>query len=166
MKSLYLKCYITFRSMTIFSNTPHSSDITLTRDLDNKLNLVTQFDILSHSERLQWDICNGCGIPAEDAYSSAHLVYSKFGLACSSIETSLSETCHLFGLCITLFYLHMINPVEDKIFSIKHTLFLPLSSIFNIHYILLTRHFQLCHNMTCSTFLLLIYLICMENICC
>ena len=39
-------------------------------------------------------ICNGCGIPREDAYSSGHLVLSHFGTCmCSYVETDFSWTC-------------------------------------------------------------------------
>ena len=40
------------------------------------------------------NICNGCGMPTEDAYSSGHLVLSHFGTCkCSNVETNISWTC-------------------------------------------------------------------------
>ena len=43
-------------------------------------------------------ICNGCGMPTEDAYSSGHLVLSHFGTCiCSNVETNLSRTCLVSG---------------------------------------------------------------------
>ena len=40
------------------------------------------------------NICNGCGMPTEDAYASGHLVLSHFGTCkCSNVETNLSWTC-------------------------------------------------------------------------
>ena len=45
------------------------------------------------------NICNGCGMPIEDAYSSGHLVLSHFGTCKSShVETNLSWTCLVSGL--------------------------------------------------------------------
>ena len=44
------------------------------------------------------NICNGCGMPTEDAYSSGHLVLSHFGTCmCSNVETNLSWTCLVSG---------------------------------------------------------------------
>ena len=47
----------------------------------------------SNYECFQWNICNGCGMPAGNAYPSGHLVPSPFlGLACVSIvETRFLE---------------------------------------------------------------------------
>ena len=45
------------------------------------------------------NICNGCGMPTEDAYSSGHLVLSHFGTCkCSNVETNTSWTCLVSGL--------------------------------------------------------------------
>ena len=44
-------------------------------------------------------MCNGCGMPAEDACSSGRLVLSHFGTCmCSNVETNLSWTCLVSGL--------------------------------------------------------------------
>ena len=59
--------------------------------------LLTKFDITEY--RFPWGICNGCGMPSGDAYSSGHLVLSHFGTCmCSNVETSLSWACLVSGL--------------------------------------------------------------------
>ena len=61
--------------MKIYSDTLHWSDQALHQffyaitDLD----LITDFDFLPYCERFPWNICNGYGMPTEDAYSSGHL---------------------------------------------------------------------------------------------
>ena len=63
------------------------------------LDLTTEFDFLPNCERFPKNICNGCGMPTEDAYSSRHLVLSLVGTCkCSNVETNLSWTCLIFGL--------------------------------------------------------------------
>ena len=63
------------------------------------LDLITEFDFLPNCVRFPWNICNGCGMPTEDAYSSGHLVPSHFGTCvCSNVETNLSWTCLVSGL--------------------------------------------------------------------
>ena len=43
------------------------------------------------------NICNGCGMPTEDAYYSGHLVLSHFGTCkLSNVETNLSWTFLVF----------------------------------------------------------------------
>ena len=43
-------------------------------------------------------VCNGCGMPTEDAYSSGHLVLSHFWTCmCSNVETNLSWICLVSG---------------------------------------------------------------------
>ena len=62
-------------------------------DLDN----ITEFDFLPNCARLPKNICNGCGIPKEDAYSSGHLVLFHFGTCmCSNVEANLSPELVLF----------------------------------------------------------------------
>ena len=49
--------------------------------------------------RFPYNICNGCGMPTEDAYSSGHLVLSHFGTCkCSNVETNVSLACLASGL--------------------------------------------------------------------
>ena len=63
------------------------------------LDLITEFDFLPNCTRFPWNICNRCGMPTEDAYSSGHLVLSHFGTCmCSNVETNLSWTCLVSGL--------------------------------------------------------------------
>ena len=58
--------------------------------------LVPQWQCISSSV---FYICNGCGMPTEDAFSSGHLVLFDFGTCmCSDVETNLSWTCLLSGL--------------------------------------------------------------------
>ena len=55
------------------------------------LDLITEFDFLPNCVRLPYNICNGCGMPREDAHSSWHLVLSHFGTCmCSNVETNYS----------------------------------------------------------------------------
>ena len=59
--------------------------------------LFTDFDVIT-VHRFPWGICNGCGMPTGDAYSSGHLVLSHFGTCmCSNVETNLSWTCLVSG---------------------------------------------------------------------
>ena len=59
--------------------------------------LLIEFDITEY--RFPWGICNGCGMPTGDAYSSGHLVLSHFGTCkCSNVETNISWTCLVSGL--------------------------------------------------------------------
>ena len=61
--------------------------------------LITEFDFLPNCTRFPWNICNGCGMPTEDAYSSGHLVLSHFRFACVLMSRpSLSWTCLVSGL--------------------------------------------------------------------
>ena len=58
----------------------------------------TDFDVITEY-RFPKGICNGCGMPTGDAYSSGHLVLSHFGTCmCSNVETNLSWTCLVSGL--------------------------------------------------------------------
>ena len=59
--------------------------------------LLIEFDITEYT--FPWGICNGCGMPTGDAYSSGHLVLSHFGTCmCSNVETNISWTCLVSGL--------------------------------------------------------------------
>ena len=60
--------------------------------------LFTEFDVITEY-RFPYGICNGCGMPTGDAYSSGHLVLSHFRTCiCSYVETNLSWTCLVSGL--------------------------------------------------------------------
>ena len=82
------ECYMTFWMMTTYSDIDRTLHQFLTI---NDLDLITEFDFLPNCARFPWNICNGCGMPTEDAYSSGHLVLSHFGTCmCSNVETNLS----------------------------------------------------------------------------
>ena len=60
--------------------------------------LFTDFDVITEY-MFPKSICNGCGMPTGDAYSSGHLVLSHFGTCkCSNVETNISWTCLVSGL--------------------------------------------------------------------
>ena len=69
----------------------HWSDITPICAFVTGLDLITDFDFLPNCVRFPQSICNGCGMPTKDAYSSVHLVLSNFGTSmCFNVETNLS----------------------------------------------------------------------------
>ena len=78
----------------------HNIDRTLHQFLAiTDLDLITEFDFLPNCARFPENICNVCGMPTEDAYSSGHLVLSHFGTCmCSNVETNISWTCLVSGL--------------------------------------------------------------------
>ena len=51
-----------------------------------------------------WSICNGCGMPAGNAYPSGHLVPSPFfeTCLCSNCLDQIPRTCHVFTRLFTL----------------------------------------------------------------
>ena len=90
-----LECCTTF---WICSDTLYWSGITPIFDPITDLDLITEFDFLPNCKRFPQNICNGCGMPTEDAYSSGHLVLSHFGTCkCSNVETNISWTCLVSG---------------------------------------------------------------------
>ena len=97
MRSPSPECYTTFCMMT-YTVTP-SIDRTLHQFWTvTDLGLITEFDVLPICARFPWNICNGCGMPTEDAYFSGHLVLSNFGICmCSNVETNRSWTCLVSG---------------------------------------------------------------------
>ena len=51
------------------------------------LHLITEFDVLPNYARFPWNICSGCGMLTENAYSSGHLVLFHFGTCmCSNVD--------------------------------------------------------------------------------
>ena len=63
------------------------------------LDLITEFEFLPNCTRFPYNICNGCGMPTDDAYPSGHLVLSHFWTCmCSNVEINLSWTCFVSGL--------------------------------------------------------------------
>ena len=73
--------YTTFWMMTICSDTLNSPEITPICDPITVLDHITECEFLPNCERFRTNICNGCGMPTEDAYSSGHLVLSLSELA-------------------------------------------------------------------------------------
>ena len=61
------------------------------------LDLITKFDFLPNCARFPQIICNGCGMPTEDAYSSGHLVLSHFGTSCVLMSRPISSEPALFA---------------------------------------------------------------------
>ena len=90
------ECYTTFWMMTIYSDTLHWSGITPHFDPNTNLDLITEFDFLPNCEKFPYNICNGCGMPKEDAYSSGHLVLSHFGTCRCSYVGPVSPELVLF----------------------------------------------------------------------
>ena len=89
--------------------------------------LLTKFDITEY--RFPWGICNGCGMPSGDAYSSGHLVLSHFGTCmCSNVETNLFWTCLVSGPLnfehpsVLLFCFAVLKLIEIVIFWVYYTI--------------------------------------------
>ena len=79
--------------MTTYSDTLHWEDITPIFD-HYWSGPYYQIWLLPNCARFPLNICNRCGMPTEDAYSSVHLVVSHFGTCiCSNVETHLSWSC-------------------------------------------------------------------------
>ena len=91
MRSPSPECYTTLSMMTTYSEP--SIDRTLHQCLTvTDLDLITEFDFLLNCLRFPENICNGCGMPTEDAYSSGQLVLTNLGTCmCSNVETKTPE---------------------------------------------------------------------------
>ena len=65
------------------------------------IRLCTELDLLPNFEWFPWSICDGCGMPTGDAYSSGHLVPSLLDLHMFFLlRPILFRTCRYFtGLC-------------------------------------------------------------------
>ena len=94
-----MSSYTTFWMMTIYSDTLQWSGITPIFDPFTDLDLITKFDFLLICEMFPQNICNGCGMPTEDAYSSGHLVLSHCGTW--EFQTSLGTSGFFFFLLLT-----------------------------------------------------------------
>ena len=84
------ECYITFCDLTINNDNP-----LLTK-------LCTELDLLPNFDRFPENICDGCGMPTGDFYSSGHLVPSLVYLHnyVLLVETNpFLRTCCFSGLC-------------------------------------------------------------------
>ena len=96
MKTPSHECYMTFRSLTKYNDNPQ-----LIR-LYTNLWPFSELDRLPNYERFPKNICNGCGMPTGDTYSSGHPASSHEGLAYVLLvkTTPFSRTCRSFpGLC-------------------------------------------------------------------
>ena len=83
--------YTNLWRMTLYSDTLHWSEITKFFDPATDLDLIIEFDFLPICSRFPYNICNGCGMPTKDAYSSGHLLLTHFlTCMCSNVETNLS----------------------------------------------------------------------------
>ena len=56
-------------------------DLTIYNDYTLLIRLCTELDLLPNFEWFPQNICDGCGMPTGDAYSSGHLVLCLLGLA-------------------------------------------------------------------------------------
>ena len=89
MKFLSHKCEMTFCDLIIYNDNPLL------------IRLCTELDLLPNFEWFPWNICDGCGMPTGDAYSSGHLVPSLWDLHMFYLlRPILFRTCRYFtGLC-------------------------------------------------------------------
>ena len=79
----------------------YSSNRNHTTYLWRLLNMTFTEIYITDFERFQQNICNGCGMPTGDAYSSGHLIPSLWDLHMFYLlRPILFRTCHYFtGLC-------------------------------------------------------------------
>ena len=91
------ECKMTFWSLTN-SDFPTNQTFHQFHDLDTELDLH-RFDY----EWFPWSICNGCGMPAGNAYPSGHLVPSHHcgTCLCSNCWDQIPRTCHVFTRLFT-----------------------------------------------------------------
>ena len=88
--------------------------------------LITEFDFLTYCVRFPWNICNGCGMPTEDAYSSGHLVLFYFrtciGFKCRDqflLNLSCSRTFEFrTSLSISLLLSYIVISMQDSRLSV------------------------------------------------
>ena len=76
-------------------------DLTIYNDNPLLIRLCTELNLLPNFEWFPWSICDGCGMPTGDAYSSRHLVPSLWDLHMFYLlRPILFRTCRYFtGLC-------------------------------------------------------------------
>ena len=87
---------MTFWSLTN-SNLPTNQTFHQFHDLD------TDFDLRRNHEWFPWSICNGCGMPAGNAYPSGHLVPSPHFRTCLCYNCwdQSPRICHVFTRLFT-----------------------------------------------------------------
>ena len=96
------------------------------------LDPITEFEFLPNYARFPLEICNGCGMPTEDAYSSRHLVLSHFGTCmCSNVETNLSWTylvCRLlsFEHPSVILFCFKASKCRGNGFNFRFTILMPI----------------------------------------
>ena len=94
MRSLSPKWYPIFLRMTIYSDILHWTDVTSMFDPVTDLDRFPEFDFLRNCRKFPYDVCNGCSMHTEDAYSSGHLIMCQLGTCkCSNVDTNLSWIC-------------------------------------------------------------------------
>ena len=97
-----------------------------------RVNVLTFIPNLTFTdyEWFPWSICNGCGMPAGNAYPSGHLVPSPIvGLACAPIvetrflELAMSLLDFSHRILIGTFSIMLDSPTreEGKVIDIKQT---------------------------------------------
>ena len=76
-------------------------DLTIFNDNPLLIRLCTELDLLPNFEWFPYNICDGCGMPTGDAYSSGHLVPSLWDLHMFYLLRPIFfRTCRYFtGLC-------------------------------------------------------------------
>ena len=80
------KCLMTFYVLIIYNDNPLL------------IRLCTELDLLPNFECIQYNICDGCGMPTGDAYSSGHLVPSLWDLhMLYLLRPILFRTCRYFS---------------------------------------------------------------------
>ena len=90
------ECYKIFWRMIKYSDTLHWSGISPILDPVTDLDLINEFDFLPNCVRFPWNICIGCGMPTDDAYSSGHLVLSHLRTCMCSKVKPISHELVLF----------------------------------------------------------------------
>ena len=89
--------------MTFWPSTRYS-DFHTDKTFHQFHDLDTELDLHRITGGFSWGICNGCGMPTGNAYTSRHLVSSLLGYAYAPIvETSFSELAGSFPRASDLF---------------------------------------------------------------
>ena len=83
--------------MTFWSSTSYIYFLT-DKTLCQFYDFDTDYNFMPKYERFPWSIFNGCGMTAENAYSSGHMFSSFFWVIyiCSNCLDHFPKTCHYF----------------------------------------------------------------------
>ena len=101
MTSLSPKCYMTFWTITIYSDNLHWSDFSLNCDLITELDLIIDFEPITKFQEVAIEHLQRVLLA-----NRGHLLLQTPGPApfwtfiCPNVETILSCTCHVFGLWV------------------------------------------------------------------